>query len=125
MADLRTNYEVSRKQTEVDLLNQQKRNQRIMVISLFIILGLTTVILGTLYWYYRTISREKKRSESLLLNILPAETAKELKLNGKVDAVKFNEVTVLFTDFVRIYEISRTGRTGTTGEEYRFLFQRI
>lgn len=100
IADLRTDYEVSQKQIEVDLLNQQKRNQRIILVSMYIILGLTVIILGTLYWYYRTISREKKRSESLLLNILPAETAKELKLNGKVEAVKFDEVTVLFTDFV-------------------------
>ncbi|CAN5677236.1 hypothetical protein BH10BAC2_BH10BAC2_02770 [soil metagenome] len=100
MADLRTNYEVSQKQVEVNLLNQQRRTQKIVVTSLFIILGLTTIILGTLFWYYKTIQREKKRSESLLLNILPAETAKELKQNGKVDAVKFDEVTVLFTDFV-------------------------
>jgi adenylate cyclase len=100
IADLRTDYEVSQKQIEVDLLNQQKRNQRNIVISLFIILGLTTIILGTLYWYYRTIAREKKKSENLLLNILPAETAKELKRNGRVDATKFEQVTVLFTDFV-------------------------
>jgi class 3 adenylate cyclase len=100
MADLRRNYEISQKQIEVDLLNQEKRNQRIMVISLFIILGLTAILLTTLYWYYRSISREKKRSEALLLNILPAETAKELKLSGKVDAVRFNEVTVVFTDFI-------------------------
>jgi adenylate cyclase len=106
MADLRTDYEVSQKQTEVDLLNQKRRNQRVTVISLFIILGLTTVLLGTLYWYYRTISREKKRSESLLLNILPAETAKELKINGKVDAVKFDQVTVLFTDFVQFTRVA-------------------
>ena len=101
MADLRTDYEVSQKQVEVDLLHQQKRNQQIIVSSLIIILALGAILLGTLYWYFKTISREKKRSESLLLNILPAETAKELKLNGKVDAVKFNEVTVLFTDFVQ------------------------
>lgn len=100
MADLRTDYEVSQKQVEVNLLNQQKRNQRVMVLSLFIILGLITGLLGTLYWYYKNISREKKRSESLLLNILPAETAQELKRSGKVDAVKFDQVTVLFTDFV-------------------------
>lgn len=93
MADLRTDFEVSKKQTEVDLLNQQKRNQQIIVFSLIF-------ILGSLYWYYRIISREKKRSENLLLNILPAETAKELKRNGKVEAVKLDEVTVLFTDFV-------------------------
>ena len=106
MADLRTDYEVSQKQVEVDLLNEQKRNQRNVLISLFIILGLATIILGTLYWYYRTISREKRRSESLLLNILPAETAKELKQNGKVDAVKFDDVTVLFTDFVQFTKVA-------------------
>ncbi|MEP7110452.1 MAG: adenylate/guanylate cyclase domain-containing protein [Ferruginibacter sp.] len=99
MADLRTDYEVSQKQVEVDLVKQEKQNQRITVISLFIILCLATVMLITLYWYFRNISREKKRSETLLLNILPAETAEELKRNGKVDAMKFNQVTVLFTDF--------------------------
>lgn len=106
MADLRTDFEVAQKQVEVDLLNQEKLNQRIIVLSLVVILGLTTVILGTLYWYYRTISKEKKRSESLLLNILPAETAKELKLKGKVEAVKFDEVTVLFTDFVEFSKLA-------------------
>jgi adenylate cyclase len=100
MANLRTDFEVSQKQVEVDLLNQEKKNQRNTLISLFIILGLVTALLGTLYVYYRIVSREKKRSESLLLNILPAETAKELKKNGKVEAVKFDQVTVLFTDFV-------------------------
>ena len=106
MADLRTDFEVSRKQVEVDLLNQQKRNQRNILISLFIILGLGAILLGTLYWYYKNISREKKRSESLLLNILPAETAKELKQNGKVEAVKFDQVTVLFTDFVQFTKVA-------------------
>jgi adenylate cyclase len=106
MADLRTDFEVSRKQVEVDLLHQQKRNQRNILISLFIILGLGVILLGTLYWYYKNISREKKRSESLLLNILPAETAKELKQNGKVDAVKFDQVTVLFTDFVQFTKLA-------------------
>ena len=106
MADLRTNFEVSRKQVEVNLLNQQRRNQHIVMVSLFIILGLTLIILCTLYWYYKTISREKKRSESLLLNILPAETAEELKLNGKVEAVKLDEVTVLFTDFVSFSKLA-------------------
>ena len=35
----------------------------------------------------------------LLLNILPSETAQELKENGKVKAKRFESVTVLFTDF--------------------------
>lgn len=100
MADLRTNFEVSQKQIEVDLLKQEKRNQRITVLSLIVTLILVIFILSILFSYYRTISKEKKRSETLLLNILPAETAKELKRDGKVDAVKFDEVTVLFTDFI-------------------------
>ncbi|MCY7421812.1 MAG: tetratricopeptide repeat protein [Chitinophagaceae bacterium] len=100
MGDLRTDYEVSQKQVEVNMLSQQKKNQNKLLIALGVILGLTVVLLGTLYWYYKNISREKKRSESLLLNILPVETAMELKMNGKVEAVKFDQVTVLFTDFV-------------------------
>lgn len=100
MADVRTNFEVAQKQAEVDLLNKEKENQQIIARSLGIILILTSIILGTLFWYLRTIAREKKRSEGLLLNILPAETAKELKRKGVVEAVKVEGVTVLFTDFV-------------------------
>ncbi len=100
MADLRTDFEVAEKQVEVDLLNEQKRNQQNKMIALSIILGLISLLLGAMYWFYRAISREHKRSESLLLNILPAETARELKSKGKVDAVKIDQVTVLFTDFV-------------------------
>ena len=106
MADLRTNYEVAQKQVEVDLLAQKSRTQKLLNLSLFITLGLGLIILGTLYWYYRAIAREKKISESLLLNILPAETAKELKQNGKVNAVKFDSVTVLFTDFVQFTKVA-------------------
>ncbi len=100
MADLRTNFEVSKKQGEVNLLYREKENQQKLVLLLFTVLALTIIILGTLYWFYKSIASEKKRSEELLLNILPAETARQLKLNGKVEAVKFNDVTVLFTDFV-------------------------
>lgn len=45
------------------------------------------------------IGKEKKRSEELLLNILPEETAKELKRKGHADAQLIDQVTVLFTDF--------------------------
>ncbi len=106
MADLRTEFEVSQKQAELDLANEEKRAQRMMLLSLLAILGLGAILLGTLYWYYRAIAREKKRSESLLLNILPAETAKELKKNGRVEAVKFDQVTVLFTDFVGFSKVA-------------------
>ncbi len=45
------------------------------------------------------IEEEKERSDALLLNILPEETALELKEKGKVKAKKYDSVTVLFTDF--------------------------
>jgi class 3 adenylate cyclase/predicted negative regulator of RcsB-dependent stress response len=52
------------------------------------------------------ISIERDRSESLLLNILPAEIAEELKNKGRADARDFDLASILFTDFIRFTEIS-------------------
>ncbi|MGA9271528.1 MAG: adenylate/guanylate cyclase domain-containing protein, partial [Lutimonas sp.] len=87
MAGLRTDFEVSQKQLEVDLLNTEKRTQRIIMYALGLVLLLTAI-------YYRRIVKEKSRSDLLLLNILPTNTAKELKDKGKVEARKFEAVTV-------------------------------
>jgi class 3 adenylate cyclase len=46
------------------------------------------------------IEKEKKRSDALLLNILPAEVAEELKYHDSAEARYFSNVTVLFTDFI-------------------------
>jgi len=103
---IKTDYEISQKQTEVDLLSQQKKNQRIVVIATTIALLLIGLLAGGLFrrnkFIQKTkkiIEQEKDRSDNLLLNILPEETAKELKDSGKVLAKKFESVTVLFTDF--------------------------
>jgi adenylate cyclase len=105
-ADLRTNFEVSKKQAEVDLMYQQKRNQKIIAITSVISLVLVFFIAIGLFRRYRFIHKtniiieaEKKRSDDLLMNILPEETAHELKHKGKVQAKRFELVTVLFTDF--------------------------
>ncbi|MFS4493266.1 adenylate/guanylate cyclase domain-containing protein [Maribacter sp. 2308TA10-17] len=45
------------------------------------------------------IEKEKDRSENLLLNILPAEIAAELKEKGEAKARDFEMVSILFTDF--------------------------
>jgi class 3 adenylate cyclase/Tfp pilus assembly protein PilF len=47
------------------------------------------------------IQYEKKKSDDLLLNILPVEVADELKDHGSVNVKEFEMVTVLFTDFVK------------------------
>ena len=46
------------------------------------------------------LKAEKQKSDDLLLNILPAEIAEELKESGKSAAKHFDHVSVLFTDFV-------------------------
>lgn len=52
------------------------------------------------------VQREKELSDSLLLNILPEAVAKELKEKGRVTPVHYEEVSVLFTDFVGFTKIS-------------------
>ena len=113
MANLRTNFEVSQKQTEVDLkqtevdlLDQQKKNQQL--ISIAIGISLLLIIIVAIGLYRRNnfvnkaknlIEKEKERSDVLLLNILPEQTAEELKEKGKVQAKRFESVSVMFTDF--------------------------
>ncbi|MEO8764658.1 MAG: adenylate/guanylate cyclase domain-containing protein [Ginsengibacter sp.] len=63
--------------------------------------GFTVVLLfaGVFFTQRNKIKKGKKRSDELLLNILPAEVAEELKTTGATTAKDFSEVTVLFTDF--------------------------
>jgi class 3 adenylate cyclase len=107
MANIRTNFEISQKQLEVDLLNQQKRNQRVVVFSTIIALILICIVAIGLFRRNKFVEKTKKiiekernRSDQLLLNILPEQTAKELKESGKVTAKKFDSISVLFTDFI-------------------------
>ncbi|GAA4298657.1 tetratricopeptide repeat protein [Aestuariibaculum suncheonense] len=92
------------KESEIQLL-KQKRQKSVILVSLLTILVVFISAIG-LYKRYKfvkatnlIIEQEKKRSDNLLHNILPEETALELKEKGKVEAKKFESVTVLFTDF--------------------------
>ncbi len=86
-------------QTEV---RKKDKNKNIaMVAGIFFLL-----LSGGLYsrWRYvkkskAVIEKEKDRSDTLLLNILPAEIAEELKSKGKADARDFEMVSILFSDF--------------------------
>ncbi|MCB9203697.1 MAG: AAA family ATPase, partial [Flavobacteriales bacterium] len=53
------------------------------------------------------LEEEMKKSDDLLLNILPAQIADELKKNGRSVARSYDNVTVLFTDFVDFTEMSQ------------------
>lgn len=52
------------------------------------------------------LAKEKEKSENLLLNILPAEIAEELKANGVAKAKRHELVTVMFSDFKGFTRIS-------------------
>ena len=45
------------------------------------------------------LEAEKRKSDQLLLNILPADVADELKSTGRVKPVYYESASVLFTDF--------------------------
>lgn len=106
LANMRTNYEVSQKQIEIDLAEQRSINQRNISIATgaaFLLIGIFAIGLYRRNTFIRRtkkiIEEEKERSDKLLLNILPEETAQELKEKGKVKAKKYESVTVLFSDF--------------------------
>ncbi len=107
LANERTEFEVSQKQAELDLVEQQRKTQKAYSTAAFVGLGLLSLLAIVLYRSNRIIKRsnqiiaqEKERSEELLLNILPHAVAEELKRKGKVKARKYDSVSVLFADFV-------------------------
>ena len=92
------------KDAEIQLLKSKKLTNITNATSIVSVLVL--LLAFGLYRRYNYIKKtksiieeEKNRSDHLLLNILPEETAQELKDNGKVTAKKFDSTTVLFTDF--------------------------
>ncbi|WP_431108735.1 adenylate/guanylate cyclase domain-containing protein [Winogradskyella poriferorum] len=100
------NLEVGKKEAELKVETQKRKNQRIIIWSTVGILLLISLLAYGLFRRHKyvkatnkIIAAEKQRSDDLLLNILPEETAKELKDKGRVEAKKYPSVTVLFTDF--------------------------
>ncbi len=68
------------------------------------------------------LTSEKKKSDDLLLNILPEEVAKELKSNGSAEAKQFDDVTVLFTDFKDFTQLSEKMTPKELVEEIHICF---
>jgi adenylate cyclase len=69
------------------------------------------------------ISKERDRSENLLLNILPAEIAEELKQKGRCEARDFDTVSILFTDFKNFTEHSATMSAAALVNEINHCFE--
>ncbi len=67
---------------------------------------LMLALAGTFLFQRNRINTEKRRSEELLLNILPEEVAEELKAKGEAEAKHFDQATILFTDFKGFTQLS-------------------
>ena len=52
------------------------------------------------------LAAEKKKSDALLLNILPAATAEELKEKGHATAKSYEHISVLFLDFCNFTKVA-------------------
>jgi class 3 adenylate cyclase/uncharacterized protein HemY len=100
-------YEFDKKEAATQA-EQEKKDIRQRNIRNSISLGFVGALLfGVVVYRQRNkISKARKRSDELLLNILPQEVADELKAKGHADARQFDEVTVLFTDFKGFTAIS-------------------
>jgi len=83
-------------------VRKKERTRNIVVVSALFLLVLAFGLYRRIVYVRRSkiaIEKEKDRSENLLLNILPAEIAEELKEKGRADARDFDMVSILFTDF--------------------------
>lgn len=107
------NHDIENKQGEIELLTKDKQLQELdlrrqkTIRNAVAITGILLLMLaGGLFNRYkyvrktkRIIEDEKELSDKLLLNILPEETAQELKVTGTSMPKQYEMVSVLFTDF--------------------------
>ena len=106
LGTLQFTFDLEKKESQISLLNkdkeiQQQEIKRQKLVRNGFIGGFAIVLLFAAVFFTQRnkISKGKKRSDELLLNILPEETAEELKATGTAKAKSFDLVSVLFTDF--------------------------
>ncbi|HKK89443.1 MAG TPA: adenylate/guanylate cyclase domain-containing protein [Saprospiraceae bacterium] len=93
----RIDYQEAKAEITAARIQDQKRRYQLLAT----LVGLLLTSLGgfLVYRQKRKTDRARKRSDELLLNILPAEVANELKSTGITKPKRYDPVTVLFSDF--------------------------
>lgn len=91
--------------------NQKIQNLKLSRQQTYTFGSLAALLLASLFavsvWLgLRQTRKERLKSEALLLNILPAAVAEELKQTGTTKAKLFENVTILMTDFVNFTQTS-------------------
>ena len=92
-------------------LDEIKKTRYLYIVGILVLLAFCALIYRSNNVQKKAnlaVLNEKKRSEELLLNILPEEVAAELMKKGFTDAKHFYDVTVLFTDFVNFTTVAET-----------------
>lgn len=95
-------------QFEIENAQVQEKLKGAQLLRNVFLFGFVLVMLfAVLFFTQRNkIRKGKERSDELLLNILPAEVAEELKSTGSTTAKHFENVTVMFTDFKNFTQIA-------------------
>ena len=99
-------FEMAKSQGEIALQKEIVSRQKLIRNGFIGGFAIVLLFAGVFFTQRNRISKEKKRSDELLLNILPEETAEELKATGTAKAKSFDMVTVLFTDFKNFTQAS-------------------
>lgn len=106
ITEMQTKYETAEKEKQIikqDSEIKQKKAQMNLLYGGVLAFAIIALLAYRSYLHKKKanviIQRERDRSENLLLNILPAETAEELKEHGKTQARSYDNCTVMFTDF--------------------------
>lgn len=71
------------------------------------------------------LEQEKRKSDTLLRNILPEEIAEELKETGEVEPVNYDSATVMFTDFKGFTAVAEQMEPGHLVDELHACFSRF
>ncbi len=100
-------YEFDKKEA-VGKAEQEKKDERQRLVRNGIAGGLAFALLflGVVWRQRNKIAKARRRSDELLLNILPEEVAEELKDTGAAKARHFDTATILFTDFKGFTQLS-------------------
>lgn len=97
------------KEAHKEEVRQKNQTRNALAVGGMIVLLLAGGLYGRVRYIRKSkamLQKEKDRSENLLLNILPADIAEELKTHGKAEARDFDMVSILFTDFKGFTEAS-------------------
>jgi len=89
-------------ETHQEEVRQTTRTRYVLIVAGSFFMLLAVGFYGRMRYVRKSrdiITKERDRSDNLLLNILPEEIAAELKEKGRADARDIELVSILFTDF--------------------------